>query len=150
MSYTCSSGNFSSRSFGNGLGNSVSTCDSFYPNNVVYSPGTYQVGSSPQGNCQETFAEPTGFQAPFAVTRPCHTSFYRPRNSIFSSSYQTNCAGSVGYGNTDFGSFGYGNTGFHSVGCGPNFFRPNHFSSGSCQSTCYQPAFGTRCFGSSY
>ncbi|XP_062035878.1 keratin-associated protein 15-1-like [Lepus europaeus] len=150
MSYNCSSGNFSSRSFGNYLGNSVSTCHSFYPTNVVYSPRTHQVGSSLQGTCQETFSEPTGFQTSFAVTRPCHTSFYRPKNSIFFSPCQTNYTGSFGYGNTGFGSFGYGNTGFHSVGCGSNFFRPTYFSSRSSHSTCYQPVFGSHCFGSSH
>ncbi|XP_008700035.1 keratin-associated protein 15-1 [Ursus maritimus] len=149
MHYNCSPGNFSSRSLGGYLGYPVSTYDSFYPSNVVYSPNTCQLGSSVFGGYQETYCEPTSCGTSCAGARSYQTSGFRPKNSIFFSPCQTNYTGSLGCGNIGLGSLGCGSTGFQSLGCGFSFSRPTYFSSRSCQSTCYQPAFSSRFFGSS-
>ncbi|KAL1288539.1 KRTAP15L [Ovibos moschatus] len=63
MSFNCSMGNFS-HSLGGYLGVPVPTCDSFYPSNVVYSPSTFQLGSTLYGDCQENFFRPVSFPTP--------------------------------------------------------------------------------------
>ncbi|KAM6222350.1 keratin-associated protein 15-1 [Rhynchocyon petersi] len=146
MSYNCSSGNFSSRSFGGYLGNQVPIYDAFYPSNVGYHPSNFLGGSSAYNPSQETYCEPFNHQASCAAGRSHQTSCFRPKNTAVYSPCQTNYNGSLGYGNTGFGSFGYGNTGFQSLGCGSNFGRPTYFSSRSHQSTCYQPGFGSHFF----
>ncbi|XP_005606286.1 keratin-associated protein 15-1 [Equus przewalskii] len=150
MSYNCSSGNFSARSLGGYLRYPVSTFDSFSPSNVVYSPSACQLGSSLYDGCQGSLCEPTSCQPSCAVARSHRTSCFRPKNFIFYSPCQTNYTGSLGCGNIGLGSFGYGSTGFQSLGCGSSFLRPTCFSSRSCQSTCYRPAFGSRFFGSTF
>ncbi|XP_075859116.1 keratin-associated protein 15-1-like [Microcebus murinus] len=148
MSYNYRSGKFSSRSLGGYLGYPASTYDSLYPSNVDCYPSTCQLGSSLYSDCQETCCEPTSCQTSYVASSPCQTSCYRPENTIFCSPCQRNYPGSLGYGNAGLGSFGYGCSGFQSLGCGSRFYRPTFFPSGSCQSTCYQPAFGSRFLGS--
>ncbi|XP_024899983.1 keratin-associated protein 15-1 [Pteropus alecto] len=148
MSYNCSSGNFSSRSLGGYLQYPVSSYNSCYPRNVVCSPSTCQLGSSPYSGCEETCCQPTSCQTSCSVARSYQTSCFRPRNSIFCSPCQTNYAGSSGCGSIGLGPFGYGSPGFQTLGCGSSFCRPTYFSSRSCQSTRYQPAFNSHCFGS--
>ncbi|XP_019510491.1 PREDICTED: keratin-associated protein 15-1-like [Hipposideros armiger] len=150
MSYNCRSGNFSSRSFGGCLQRPVSFHDTIYPSKVVLSPSTCQLGSSTYDGCQETCWEPTSCQTPCSVASSYQTSCFRPRNSMFCSPCQTNYAGSSGCGNIGLGPFGYGSAGFQSPGCGSGFYRPSYLPSRGCPSTCYQPAFSSRCFGSTY
>ncbi|XP_058585106.1 keratin-associated protein 15-1 [Neofelis nebulosa] len=150
MHYNRSSGSFSSSSLGGYLGHPVSTYDSFYPSNAVYSPSTCQLGSSLFGGCQETYCEPTSCWTSCTGARSYQTSCFRPKNSIFFGPCQTNYTGSLGCGNIGLGSFGYGSTGFQSLGCGFSFCCPTYFSSRSCQSTCNQPAFSSRFFRSAY
>ncbi|XP_047419017.1 keratin-associated protein 15-1 [Sciurus carolinensis] len=150
MSYNCDSGRFPSQSFGDYLRYPVSTYNSFYPSDVAYSPGTYQLGSSFYGGHQESFSEPISCETSCAGSGSYQTSRYRPKNFIFSSPCQANYSGSLGCGSASLGSFGYGSTGFQSVGCGSNFYRPAYFPSRSCQSTFYRPAIGSHYFGSSY
>ncbi|EPY73550.1 keratin-associated protein 15-1-like [Camelus dromedarius] len=114
MSFNRRFGNSSSRSLGGYLGCPVSPYSSFYPN-------MFQLGSSLPGGSRETIFEPTSYQNPFTVTRSCRTSRFRPENFIFRGPCQTNCTGSLGFGNTSFGSFGYRNPAFQSLGCGYNF-----------------------------
>ena len=137
MSFNCSTGNFSSRSLGGYLGVPVSTCESFCPSNVIYSPSTFHLGSTLCGGCQDNFFRPISFQTPCAVTRSFQTSCSRPQNFIFSRPCQTTYTGSLGFGNIGIGSFGCGSTGFRSLGCGFNFCSPNYISSRSCRSSCY-------------
>ncbi|XP_005375688.1 PREDICTED: keratin-associated protein 14-like [Chinchilla lanigera] len=161
MSYSCSSGNFSSRSFGGYLQYPRPSCGSSYPGKLIYStdlqtPITYQLDSPVHSGCQETFYEPTSCQRSFVVSRPCQTSCYRPKISTLGNTCQTTFSGSLGFGSRGFQSFGcgspslgFGSTGFQSVGyrphtfsslnCGSNFYRPTYFSSRSFQSTSFQP-----------
>ncbi|XP_004675559.1 PREDICTED: keratin-associated protein 15-1-like [Condylura cristata] len=149
MSYNYGSGNFSSRSFGGYLGYPGSTCESFCPNNVAYSPNNCQPGSSFYGGCQENFLEASGCQNPCAGTRTFPASCLRPKNNMFYN--QMNQAVSQGCGNAGFGPFGYGcGAGFQPQGSGAGFCRPNYLSNRSCQSTCYQPGVGSRFYGSTY
>lgn len=136
MSFNCSMRN-SSCSLGGYLGVPVSTCDSFYPSNVVSSPSTFQLGSTLYGGCQENVFRPISFQTPCAVTRSFQTSCSHPQNFIFRSPCQTIYTGSLGFGNIGLGSFGCGNTGFQSLGSGSNFCSPTFVSSRSCRSSCY-------------
>ncbi|XP_007939507.1 keratin-associated protein 15-1 [Orycteropus afer afer] len=145
MSYNCSSGNCSSRSHGGYLGYPLSTYDAFDPSNIVYSPRTCQVDSSFYNCCQESFCEPTSCQTPCAVARSYQASCYHPKNLILCSPCQKNYAGFLECGNIGLGYLNYG-----SNDCGSSFSHPSYFSSGSYQSTCYQPAFGSRYFGSTY
>ncbi|KAM7322260.1 hypothetical protein ACRRTK_019101 [Alexandromys fortis] len=76
MTYSCCSGNFSSRSFRRCLPSSGSSCGSSYPSNLVYtttscSPRPCQVESSLNTRCQEICIEPTSCQRSCVVSRPC-------------------------------------------------------------------------------
>nr|XP_055132708.1 keratin-associated protein 15-1 [Symphalangus syndactylus] len=150
VSYNCSSGNFSSCCFGGYLGYPVSTYNSFYPSNAIYSPNTCQLGSSVYNGCQETYCEPTSCQTSCTLVKSYQTSCYCPKNSIFCSPRQTNYIRSLGCGNTGLGSLGCGSTGFQSLDCGSSFYHPTTFSSRNFQATRYYPAFGSRLFGSTY
>ncbi|XP_008060055.1 keratin-associated protein 13-2 [Carlito syrichta] len=168
MSYNCSSGNFSSRSFGGCLSYPGSSSGSSYPSNLVYSsnlcsPSTYQLGSSPYSGCQETCCEPTSCQTSYVVSSPCQTSCYRPRTSLLCSPCQTTCSGSLGFGSgschslgcgprivsslgcgsSGFRPLGYGSSGFSSLGYGSGFCRPTYLASRTCQSSCYRPTYGS-------
>uniref|UniRef100_A0A8C0WPB4 Keratin-associated protein n=1 Tax=Castor canadensis TaxID=51338 RepID=A0A8C0WPB4_CASCN len=145
MSYSCVCGNFSSHTLGGYVRYPVSSYNSVYPSNVIFSPRSYQLGSSLYDGQQEVFSEPTGSSVGL---RSFQASCYHPKIFFFSSPYQTNYSGSLGYSN--FGAFGYGNSGFPSLGCGSSFHHPNYFSSRSFQSSYYQPAFGSHFSGSSY
>ncbi|EHB02562.1 Keratin-associated protein 14 [Heterocephalus glaber] len=157
MSYSCSSGNFSSRSVGGYLQYPGSSCGSSYPNNLVYStdlqaPITLQLDSPLHSGCQETSSEAISSQRSCVVSRPCQTSCYLPKISTLGNNCQTTLSGSLGFGSRGFQSFGcgspslgLGSTGFQSVGYGPrtfsslscvsNFYSPTYFSSRSFQST---------------
>ncbi|XP_058426600.1 keratin-associated protein 15-1-like [Diceros bicornis minor] len=148
VSYNCSSGNFS-RLLGGYLRYPGPTFDSFSPNNIVYSPNTCQLGSSLYDGCQN-FCEPTSCQTSCVVARSHQTSCFPPKNFIFYSPCHRNYTRSLGFGNIGLRTFGYRGTGFLSLGCGSSFCRPTYFPPGSCQSTYYQPAFGSRFFGSTY
>ncbi|XP_004057795.4 keratin-associated protein 15-1 [Gorilla gorilla gorilla] len=137
MSYNCSSGNFSSCCFGSYLRYPVSTYNSFYPSNAIYSPNTCQLGSSLYNGCQETYCEPTSCQTSCTLARSYQTSCYCPKNSIFCSPHQTNYIRSLGCGNTGLGSLGCGSTGFQTLDCGSSFYHPTTFSSRNFQATCY-------------
>ncbi|XP_016071977.1 PREDICTED: keratin-associated protein 13-1-like [Miniopterus natalensis] len=140
MSHSYCSGNLSSRSLGGALRYPGSSCGSFYPGHVVYSPGTCPQGSPVYGGCQETCYEPSG----------CQTSCYGPRTSTVCSPCQSNYPGSLGCGNAGLAPFGYGSSRAQSLGCGPGFSRPTYLSSRSYQSSCFQPASSSRCFGQNY
>ncbi|XP_029796598.1 keratin-associated protein 13-2-like [Suricata suricatta] len=166
MSYSCCSGNFSSRSFGGYQRYPSSACGSSYPSNLVYltdlcSPSTYQLGSSLYSGCQETCCEPTSCQTSCAVSSPCQTSCSRPRASTLCSPCQTTYSGCVGSGSrsccslsygsrsvwslgcrsSGFRPLGYGVCGFPSLSYGSSFCRPTYWASRSCQSACYRPTY---------
>ncbi|KFO21583.1 keratin-associated protein 13-1 [Fukomys damarensis] len=168
MTYSCSSGNFSSRSSGGYLQYPGSSCDSSYPSNLVYtthlqSPTTYQLGSSLSSGCQDTCCEPTICQRSCVVSRPCPTSCYRPWVPTLCSPCLTTYSGSLGFGSRSCRSLGYGSRSCYSLGCGSNGFRPlgygargfSSFGYGSgfcgpfysvfrsCQSPCYRPTCGS-------
>ncbi|KFO21584.1 keratin-associated protein 13-1 [Fukomys damarensis] len=129
MTYSCSSGNFSSRSSGGYLQYPGSSCGSSYPSNLVYtthlqSPTTYQLGSSLSSGCQETCCEPTICQRSCVVSRPCQMSCYRPRVSTLCSPCLTTYSGSLGFGSRSCRSLGYGSRSCYSLGCGSGGFRP--------------------------
>ncbi|XP_058585104.1 keratin-associated protein 13-1-like [Neofelis nebulosa] len=153
MSYSCCSGNFSSRSLGGYLRYPSFSCGSSYPSNLVYrtdlcSPSTCQLGSSLYSGCQETCCEPTSCRTSCVVSSPCQTSCSLPRTSTFYSPCWTAYPGSVGFGSRSCYSLGYGSQGFRPLGyrvhCfpllayGSRFCRPTYFTSRSCQS-CYRP-----------
>ncbi|XP_025305751.1 keratin-associated protein 13-1-like [Canis lupus dingo] len=141
MSYSCCSGNFSSRSFGGYLRYPSSSCGSSYPSNLVYrtdvcSPSTCQVGSSLYNGCQETCCEPASFQTSCVVSSPCQTSCYRPRTSMLCSPWWTTYPGSVGLGSRSCYSLGYGSQGFRPLG-----YRVYGFPSLSYGSSVYHPMY---------
>ncbi|KAF0882253.1 keratin-associated protein 15-1 [Crocuta crocuta] len=150
MHDNCSSSNFSSCFPGGYLGYLVSTYDSFYSSNVVNRPSICQLGSPLFAGCQETCCEPTSGWTSCTGPRSYQTSCFCPKNSIFFSPCQTNYTGSLGCGNIGLGAFGCGSAGFQSLGCGSSFCHPTYFSSRNCHSTCYQPAFSSRFWGSTY
>ncbi|XP_057553611.1 keratin-associated protein 13-1-like [Hippopotamus amphibius kiboko] len=160
MSYSCCSGNFSSRSFAG-----YQRClGSFYPSNLVYStdlcsPRTCQLGSSLYSGCQKTCHEPIRCQTSCVVSLPCQTSCYRLKTSRLcspcwatypgsldfkSSSCRSLSSGSrscysLGCGSRGFRPLGCGVWGFPSLGCGPRFWHPINFPSRSFCSSCYWP-----------
>ncbi|XP_005375687.1 PREDICTED: keratin-associated protein 13-1-like [Chinchilla lanigera] len=168
MTYGCSSGNFSSRSFGSYLQYPRFSCGSSYPSNLVYStdlqsPINYQLGSSLFSGCQENFCEPSSCQRSCVVSSPCQTSCYRYRRSpcrkIYSRSLgfgSSSCHSlgsrsrscySSGCGSSGFGSVGYGVRAFPSLGYGSGFCRPNFLTSRTFQSPCYRPTCGSGFYG---
>ncbi|EFB24527.1 hypothetical protein PANDA_016502, partial [Ailuropoda melanoleuca] len=124
MSYSCCSGNFSSRSLGGYLRYPGSSCGS-YPSNLVYR--TCQLGSSLSSGCQETCCEPTSCQTSCVVSSPSQTSCYRPRTSTLCSPCWTAYPGSVGIGSSSCRSLGYGSRSCYSLGCGSLGIRPLSF-----------------------
>ncbi|XP_045641651.1 keratin-associated protein 13-1-like [Ursus americanus] len=165
MSYSCCSGNFSSRSLGGYLRYPGSSCCS-YPSNLVYR--TCQLGSSLSGGCQETCCEPTSCQTSCVVSSPWQTSCYRPRTSTLCSPCWTAYPGSVGIGSSSCRSLGYGSRSCYSLGCGSlgirplsfrvhgfpslsygsRFCHPTYFTTRSCQSLCYRPPCGSSFYSS--
>ncbi|XP_046507659.1 keratin-associated protein 13-1-like [Equus quagga] len=162
MSYSCCSGNFSSRSLGGFLRYPGSSCGSSYPSNLVYStdlcsPSTCQLGSSLYGGCQKTYWEPTRYQTSCVVSSPCQRSCYRPRistvcspcrstyarslvsgsSSCCSLSYGSRSCYSLGCGSGGFGPLGYGVCGFPSLSYGSSVCYPIYFPSRSFHSPCY-------------
>ncbi|XP_039085779.1 keratin-associated protein 13-2 [Hyaena hyaena] len=152
MSYSCCSGNFSSRS----LGGYLRCPSSSYPSNLVYctdlcSPSACQLGAPIYGSCQDTCCEPTSCQTSCVVSSPCHGSCSRPRTSTLCSPCQTTYSGSLGFGSrscwslgcgsSGFRPLGYGVWGFPSLGYGSSFCRPTYWASRSCQSACYRPTY---------
>ncbi|ELW59440.1 keratin-associated protein 13-1 [Tupaia chinensis] len=173
MPYNCCSGNFSSRSSGGYLQYPTS-CGS-YPSNLVLrpnlcSPSSCQLGSSLYRGCQETCFEPTNCETSCEVSSPCQTSCYRPRTPKLCNPCQTTYSGCLDFGSpscrslsygsrscysqscgsNSFRPLGYGVCGFPSVSYGSRFCRPAYLASGSCQSSCYRPVFGSGFCGSSY
>ncbi|XP_006735050.1 keratin-associated protein 13-1-like [Leptonychotes weddellii] len=159
MSYSCCSGNFSSRSLGGYLRYPGSSCGS-YPSNLVYrtdlcSPSTCQLGSSLSSGCQETCCEPTSCQTSRVVSNPCQMSCYSQRTSRLCSPCWTAYPGSMGIGSSSCCSLGYGSRSCNSLGCGSQGFRPLGFrvygfpslSYGS--SFCHPIYFPSRSFHSS-
>ncbi|XP_034873581.1 keratin-associated protein 13-1-like [Mirounga leonina] len=167
MSYSCCSGNFSSRSLGGYLRYPGSSCGS-YPSNLVYrtdlcSPSTCQLGSSLSSGCQETCCEPTSCQTSRVVSSPCQMSCYGQRTSRLCSPCWTAYPGSMGIGSSSCCSLGYGSRSCYSLGCGSQGFRPlgfrvygfpslscgsrfchpSYFTSRSYQSLCYRPPCGS-------
>ncbi|KAF0882248.1 keratin-associated protein 13-1-like [Crocuta crocuta] len=165
MSYSCCSGNFSSRSFGGYLCYPSSSCGSSYPSNLVYctdlcSPSACQLGFSLYSGCQDTRCEPTSCRTSCVVSSPCPTSCSRPRTSTLCSpcrstytgsldceSLRSYCLGygprssdSLGCGSRGFRAQGYGVSGFPSLSCGSTLCRPTYLASGSCQTSYCQPA----------
>ncbi|EFB24528.1 hypothetical protein PANDA_016503, partial [Ailuropoda melanoleuca] len=133
MSYSCCSGNFSSRSLGGYLRYPGSSCGS-YPSNLVYR--TCQLGSSLSSGCQETCCEPTSCQTSCVVSSPD-----RPRTSTLCSPCQTTCSGSVGIGSSSCRSLGYGSRSCYSLGCGSQGFRPLGFRVHGYPSLSYGSSF---------
>ncbi|XP_005375686.1 PREDICTED: keratin-associated protein 13-1-like [Chinchilla lanigera] len=166
MTYGCSSGNFSSRSFGGYLEYPRSSCGSSYPSNLVYradlqSPTNYQLGSSLYSGCQETFYEPSSCQRSCVVSSPCQTSCYRPRVSTFCSPCKTTYTGSLGFGSSSCRSLGYGSRSCYSLGYGSNGFRSLNYGicsfpvlnygSSFCNPICFPSrSFRSSCHGPFY
>ncbi|XP_049641532.1 keratin-associated protein 13-1-like [Suncus etruscus] len=122
MSSNCCSRNFSSSSFGSALRYSGTSCGSSYPSNLVYTtevcaPSTCQ-GSSLYTGCGETICEPI---------RPCQSSCYRPRPSMFCSPCQSSYTGFLCCGPSSRCSLGYGSGSCYSVGCGSSSCKPLAF-----------------------
>ncbi|XP_008700163.1 keratin-associated protein 13-1-like [Ursus maritimus] len=163
MSYSCCSGNFSSRSLGGYLRYPGSSCCS-YPSNLVYR--TCQLGSSLSSGCQETCCEPTSCQTSCVVSSPCQTSCYRPRTSTLCSPCWTAYPGSVDIGSSSCRSLGYGSRNCYSLGCGSlgfrplgfrvhgypslsygsSFYLPIYFPFRSFHSSCYWPHYRSGCY----
>ncbi|XP_058379371.1 keratin-associated protein 13-2-like [Diceros bicornis minor] len=156
MSYNCCSGKFSSCSLGGYLRYPGSSCGSSYPSKLIYhtdlcSPSTCQLGSSLYSGCQRTCWEPTRYQTPCVVSRPCQTSSYGLRTSTLRSPCWTTYAGSLGFGSRSCYSLGCGSSvfkplgyrvyGFPTLGYGSRFCCPTYFPSRSCQFSCYRPTF---------
>ncbi|XP_072829630.1 keratin-associated protein 13-1-like [Vicugna pacos] len=123
MSYSCCSGNFSSRSLGGQLSYPGSSYGSSYPSNLVYttdlcSPSTCQWNYSVYSGCQETLCEPTRCQTARVVSSPCQTSCYCPKTSTLCSPCWTTYAGSLGSGSRVGCSLRYG-----SRSCHPGYFE---------------------------
>ncbi|XP_039085798.1 keratin-associated protein 13-1-like [Hyaena hyaena] len=160
MSYSCCSGNFSSRS----LGGYLRCPSSSYPSNLVYctdlcSPSACQLGSSLYSGCQDTCCEPTSCRKSCVVSSPCHKSCYRPRTSTLCSPCWPAYPGCVGFGSRSTCSLSSGSRSCYSLSCGSQgfrplgyrvhgfpllaygsrFCRPTYFTSRSYQSSCYTP-----------
>ncbi|KAM8812585.1 keratin-associated protein 13-1 [Rhynchonycteris naso] len=158
MSYSCCSGNFSSRSLGGYGRYPGSSCGSSYPSNLVYSADLCSPSSCPQGSslysgCQETCWKPTS----------CQTSCYIPQTPTLCHPRWTTYAGSLGCGSSSSCSLGYRSRGFCPLSCGSSvcrplgygvygfpsqsygsrFCRPTYLASRSCQSSCYRPTCGS-------
>ncbi|KAM8812584.1 keratin-associated protein 13-1-like [Rhynchonycteris naso] len=154
MSYSCCSGNLSSRSVGGYRRYPSSSCGSSYPSNLVYSsdfcsPSSYLQGSSLYSGCQETCWEPIS----------CQTSCSSPRTPMLCHPHWTTYSGSLGCGSGSSCSLGYGSRrryplncgssvcrpqgygfcGFPSQNYGSSFFCPTYFPSRSLHSSCYRP-----------
>ncbi|ELW59442.1 keratin-associated protein 13-1 [Tupaia chinensis] len=167
MPYTYCSGNISSRAFGSYLKYPGFSCGS-YPRNLIYrtdlcSPSTCQLGSTLYRGCQETCCKPTCCETSCVLSSPCQTSCYRPRTHKLCNPCQTTYARSLSFGSRSCCSLGYGSRSSYSLGCGPNgfqplgygvcgfpsvgygsrFCRPTYVASGSCQSSCYRPVYGS-------
>uniref|UniRef100_A0A8C5P3N3 Keratin-associated protein n=1 Tax=Jaculus jaculus TaxID=51337 RepID=A0A8C5P3N3_JACJA len=139
MSYSCCSGNFSSRCYGGCFSYPSSCCGSFYPSNLVrsthiYSPRTCHLGSSFRGGCQEIHLQPKRCQTP-AVHSPCQRSRHHPTVSRSCSLCQTAYAGSGVYGPGSCRSLGYGSRNFCSSSCGSRGFTPLRCGIQGCPST---------------
>ncbi|KAM6162775.1 keratin-associated protein 13-1-like [Erethizon dorsatum] len=172
MSYGCSSGNFSSRSFGGYLQYPASSCGSSYPSNLVYSadlqaPITYQLDSPLYSGCQKSFPETASCQRSCVVSSSCQTPCYRPRISTFCSPCRTTYSGSLGFGSGSFRSLGFGSRSCYSSGCGSSgfrplsygvrafpslaygsgFCRPSYLASRTFRSSCYKPTCGSGFYG---
>ncbi|XP_006750168.1 keratin-associated protein 13-1-like [Leptonychotes weddellii] len=153
-SYSCCSGNYSSRSFGAYLRSPSSSCRSSCPSNLVYhtdlcSPSTCQLGSSLSSGCQETCCEPTSCQTSHVVSSPLQTSCYHQRTSMLCDPCRSIYPGSLGCGSSrnyclDCGSLGFrplgnGICGFPFLGYGSRFCRLTYLASRSCQTSRCQP-----------
>ncbi|XP_040477636.1 keratin-associated protein 13-1-like [Ursus maritimus] len=128
MSYSCCSGNFSSRSLRGYLRYPASSCGSSCPTNLVYhpdlrSPSTCPLGSSLSSGCQETLCEPTSCQTSWVVSSPCQTSCYHQRTSTLCDPCLSTCSGSLGCGSSRSYCLGYGPRSSYSLGCGSRGFR---------------------------
>ncbi|XP_005073895.2 keratin-associated protein 13-1-like [Mesocricetus auratus] len=165
MSYTCSSGNFSSRSCGDHLNYyPYVSCGSSYPQQHLvqstnfYSPRTCPLGSSLHSGYRQSCFRPIGCQTSHEVHSSCQRPCYSSRVSSLCSPCRTTYAGSQGFGSSSCFSLGYGSRGSFSLSCGSSGLRPQGFSSlgyGSgfchpsyvpyrtCQSPCYRPSCGT-------
>nr|XP_008535696.1 PREDICTED: keratin-associated protein 13-1-like [Equus przewalskii] len=168
MSYSCCSGNFSSRSLGGYLRYPGSFCGSSYPSNLVYStdlcsPSTCQLGSSFYSGCGETCWKPPRYQMSCVVSSPCQRSCYHPRTSSLCSPYGSTyiwylgcrssdscCPGygsrssySLGCGSSGFRPLRYGICGFPSLSSGSRFCHPTYFRFWNLQPSCYRPICGS-------
>ncbi|XP_047421173.1 keratin-associated protein 13-1-like [Sciurus carolinensis] len=168
MSYSCHSGNFSSRSFGGYLPYSHSSCGSSYPSNLVYvtnlhHPSTCHLGTSLYRGCQETFHRPSRCHTSCVVSRACQPFYHHPRtsthcspcqrtyatslgfgsSSCHSPSYGSRSCHSLGYGSRSSCSLGYGSSGCPTLGYGTGVYHPFHVASRSFQSSCYRPTYGS-------
>uniref|UniRef100_A0A8D2BDW4 Keratin-associated protein n=1 Tax=Sciurus vulgaris TaxID=55149 RepID=A0A8D2BDW4_SCIVU len=158
MSYSCHSGNFSSRSFGGYLPYSHSSCGSSYPSNLVYvtnlhHPSTCHLGTSLYRGCQETFHRPSRCHTSCVVSRPCQPSCHHPRTSSHCSPCQRTYATSLGFGSNSCHSPSYGSRSCHSLGYGSRSscgFRPLSHRIHGCPSlghvsrSCHSLGYGSR------
>ncbi|EGW01443.1 Keratin-associated protein 13-1, partial [Cricetulus griseus] len=163
MSYSCYSGNFSSRSCGDHLNYPYASCGSSYPQHLVqstnfYSPRTCHLGSSLHSGCHQNCFQPIRCQTSHVGHSSCQRPSYSSRVSSLCSPCRTTYAGSQGFGSSSCHSLGSGSRSSYSLSCGSSCFRPQGFSSlgyGSgfchpsyvpyrtCQSPCYRPSCGT-------
>ncbi|XP_032487091.1 keratin-associated protein 13-1-like [Phocoena sinus] len=125
MSYYHCSGNFSSRSLGDHLCYSGSSCGSSYPSNLVYStdrcsPSSCRLDSSLQSGCYE----PIRCLTSCVLSSPCQIFCYRPRTCMLYSPCWTTYPGSLGSRSNRGCSLGYGSKSCYTLGFGSHGFRP--------------------------
>ncbi|XP_049714219.1 keratin-associated protein 13-1-like [Elephas maximus indicus] len=164
MTYSCCSGNFSTRSLRGSLCYPGSSCGSSFPSHLVYStglcsPSTCQLGSSVYRGCQKTCCKPRSYERSCVMSSPCQTPSYHPRTSTLCSPCQTTYTTSLGFGSRSCHSLGYASRSCYSLGCrssgfrplgygfpslgyGSRFCHPTYSISRSCQSSYYRPICG--------
>ncbi|XP_005376025.1 PREDICTED: keratin-associated protein 13-1-like [Chinchilla lanigera] len=128
MTYGCSSGNFSSRSFEN-----------------FYEPSSCQRSCVVSSPCQTSCYRPR----PSKFCSPCQTTYSGSlgfgSSSCHSLGYGSRGCYSSGCGSSGFRPLGYGVRAFPSFGYGSGFCRPSYLASRTFQS-CYRPTCGSRFF----
>ncbi|XP_022430080.1 keratin-associated protein 13-2-like [Delphinapterus leucas] len=144
MSYYHCSGNFSSRSLGDHLCYSGSSCGSSYPSNLVYStdrcsPSSCRLDSSLQSGCYE----PIRCLTSCVLSSPCQTFCYRPRTCMLYSPCWTTYPGSLGSRSSRGCSLGYGYRSCYTLGFGSH---GRGCSLGYGSRSCYTLGFGSHGF----
>ncbi|XP_075399043.1 keratin-associated protein 13-3-like [Tenrec ecaudatus] len=172
MTYSCYSGNFSSRSLGSCPSYPLSCRGTSSASNLVYStglcsPSTCQLSSTPSRYCQEACYKPSNCQMAGEVSSRCQSACYVPRTTILCSPCQRTYPGSSGfgarsscslrYGSRSCYSQGFGSRKRYSLSCGYSGFRPLNYricgfpSTGYGSGVCNKTYFPSRsCLSSCY